>query len=282
MMTKIITDSTADLPEKICKEYGIEVVPLYINFGDKIYKEGIDLSKEEFYRKLKEYEPQGLPKTSQPTPKDFIDKYGNFKGDNIISIHISSKLSGTCESANLAKKTMNGDITVIDSELVSGGLGMLVIYAAKAAKAGWDKEKIVNFINDLKRKITIYFTVEHLKHLQMGGRIGKAQALAGSILNIIPILSLKEGVIVPVEKMRGAKKVLPKYTELINERAGKTSMDAMLMHAECEDKIIDLGNMLKTNFNCKNIIPTVIGGVVGTHAGPGTWGLAFCEAVEIR
>lgn len=281
-MIRIVTDSTADLPLELCKEYNIETVPLYITFGDKVYKENVDISREEFYQKLKEYEPHGLPKTSQPTPKDFIDKYNSIKEDVIISIHISTKLSGTYESANLAKKSINKDITIIDSGMVSPGLGLLVLNAAKAVKAGWSKEQVIELINKLKPRITIYFTVENLRHLEKGGRIGRAQALLGGILNIIPILSFKEGIIVPIEKIRGSKKVLPKYTELINGIVGKSPLDAVLVHANCVDKMEALEKMLRENFNCKSIVKSIIGGVVGTHGGPGTWGIAFCEGVEIK
>jgi DegV family protein with EDD domain len=277
-MIKILTDSTADLSQDLCREYNIEVIPLYITFGDKVYKEGIDISKEEFYRKLREFEPCGLPTTSQPTPKDFIDRYAGIQEDTVISIHISSKLSGTCESANLARKSTSKDITIIDSGMVSVGLGLLVLYAAKAVKAGWDKEQIIQFVNQLKNKIIIYFTVENLRHLEKGGRIGKAQSLLGSILHIIPILSFKEGIIVPAEKIRGSKKVLPKYKELISGIVGKSSIDAMLINAECEDKTKELEKMLMENFKCTTATTSIIGGVVGTHAGPGTWGLAFCPS----
>jgi len=279
-MIKIVTDSTADIPHELCERYNIEVVPLYINFGDKTYKENVDISKDEFYQKLREFEPR-LPTTSQPTPQDFIDIYNKIKENIIISIHISSKLSGTCESANMAKKSIQKDITIIDSKMVSAGLGLLVLYAAKAVKLGKNKEEILELINQLKQNITIYFTVESLKYLEKGGRIGKTQALLGSILHIIPILSFKEGIIVPIEKIRGSKKVLPKYIALINNKVGKTAIDVFMIHAACPDKITQLEEMLKTNFNCQEIITSMIGGVVGTHAGPGTWGLAFYSSLSL-
>ncbi|MBI4722157.1 MAG: DegV family protein [Candidatus Stahlbacteria bacterium] len=268
-MVKIITDSTADLPETIATQYNIGVVPLYISFGNKMYKEGVDISKPEFYHKFREYESLsgGLPTTSQP----------------------SSKLSGTCESANRAKKELNKDITVIDSGMVSAGLGLIVLCAARAAKNGKNKEQIIEMIEEAKGKIKVYFTVENLKYLEKGGRIGKAQALVGNILHILPILSFKDGIIIPIEKVRGSKKVLPKYKELINREMANfvkfnpkensilsPQIEVLLVHADCIEKANELEAMLRTSFNCKEAITTsLIGGVVGSHTGPGTWGIAF-------
>jgi DegV family protein with EDD domain len=318
-MIKIVTDSTADLPENICKQHNIETVPLYISFGDKTYKEIVDLPKNEFckqhnietvplyisfgdktykeivdlpknefYDKLTEFESQGLPTTSQPTPKDFMDTYSRLAGadseaaSSIISIHISSKLSGTCQSANLAKKSMpEKDITVIDSGLTSPGLGLLVLYAAKAVKSGMSKEQVVELITRLKSQITVCFTVESLKYLEKNGRIGKAQALLGSILHIVPILAIEDGAVVPKERIRGSKKVLPKYQELIGDAVGSGTLDVMLIHANCTEKTDRLEDMLRANFTLGEVVTGVIGGVIGSHVGPGTWGLAFCPAPDL-
>jgi DegV family protein with EDD domain len=285
-MIKIVTDSTADLPEDICKQHDIEMIPLYISFGDKTYREIVDLPKNEFYEKLTEFEPQGLPTTSQPTPKDFMDTYSKLteadSASSIISIHISSKLSGTCQSANLAKKSMpEKDITVIDSELTSPGLGLLVLYAAKAVKSGMSKEQVVELVTRMKSQITVYFTVESLKYLEKNGRIGKAQALLGSILHIVPILSIEDGVVVPKERIRGSKKVLPKYQEVIGDAIGSNTLDVMFVHANCKDRTDKLEDMLRGNFTLGEVVTGVIGGVIGSHVGPGTWGLAFCPAPDL-
>ncbi len=279
MIVKIITDSTSDLPEDIYAQYNIGIVPLYINFGNKMYKEGVDISKSEFYHKFREYESisGNLPTTSQPTTQDFIEIYNKVAEDTIISIHISSKLSGTCESANRAKKEIKKEIIVIDSGLVSAGLGLLVLCAARAANNGESKEQIMEMIEEAKNKIRVYFTVESLKYLEKGGRIGKAQALLGSILHIFPILSFKDGIIVPIENVRGSKKLLPKYKELINNTTFEGSDDKLpplIVHADCIEKANELKSLLRSDFNCKEIITSLIGGVVGSHTGPGTWGVA--------
>ncbi|HID93883.1 MAG TPA: DegV family protein [bacterium (Candidatus Stahlbacteria)] len=277
---KIVTDSTADLPLSYYKKYDIEVVPLYIRFGTDIYKENVELSNEDFYCKLNEYEKKGIPTTSQPSPQDFIDAYNKIKEDSIISIHIGSKLSGTCQSANIAKGMLSDrDITVVDTGIVSAGLGMLVMTAAKAAKLGWNKEKILDLIDNIRQQLRIYFTVETLKYLEKNGRIGRAQALLGTILHIIPILSFEEGVIVPVEKVRGSKRVLPKYKELISKTISpEEPIDALLVQANCMDKAKKLEEMMRANFNCKELTICNVGGVVGSHAGPGTWGIAVCPS----
>lgn len=279
-MLRIVTDSTADLPVYYYEEYSVEVVPLYINFGETTYKENVDLTNEEFYRQLRDFEPHGIPTTSQPTPQDFLETYKRIPEDQILSIHISSGLSGTCQSANIAKDMVaEKDITVVDSGLVSAGLGMLVLAAGRAIQRGLDKTKIVELLEELKKRIRVYFTVETLNYLKKGGRIGKAQALLGTILHIIPILSLEEGIIVPVEKMRGRKRVLPKYRELIRSWvSGEGPIDAILVHADCEESARELREMLKDNFVCRELIVSTVGGVVGSHAGPGTWGLAICPA----
>ena len=279
-LVKIVTDSTADLSLPYYAKYGIEVVPLYIKFGTDMYKENVELSNEDFYRKLSEYEKKGIPTTSQPSPQDFVDAYSKINENSIISIHIGSKLSGTCQSANIAKGMLSDrDVTVVDTGLVSAGLGMLILTTAKAAKLGWAKKKILDLINNIGQQLRIYFTVETLKYLEKNGRIGKAQALLGTILHIIPILSLKEGVIVPVEKVRGSKRVLPKYKELISEAISpEEPIDALLVQANCMDRAKKLEEMMRANFNCKELIICNVGGVVGSHAGPGTWGAAFCTS----
>jgi len=279
-LVKIVTDSTADLPLQYYVKYDIEVVPLYVKFGTDIYKENVELSNEKFYRKLFEYEKKGIPTTSQPSPQDFVDSYSKIKEDSIISVHIGSKLSGTCQSANIAKEMLaDKDITVVDTGMVSAGLGMLVVTAAKAARLGWNKEKVLNLIDNISQHLKIYFTVETLKYLEKNGRIGKAQALLGTILHIIPILSFKDGVIVPAEKVRGSKRVLPKYKELIGEVISpEESVDAFLVQANCMEKAKKLEEMMRDNFNCNELVICNIGGVVGSHAGPGTWGVGFCSS----
>lgn len=199
MSIKIVTDSTWDFDEEIRKEHDIEVVPLYLTIEGKRYKEGVDISNEEFYEIMKTSEK--LPQTSQPTPFDFIDVYKKLLKDfeKIISIHISSKLSGTYNSALLAKKEIDKDnrITVIDSKNASGALGLIVYFASLLKKEGKTFSEIVEQVKKVLDKVFTIFILDNLKALEMGGRIGKAKYLLGTILNFKPILMLKNGLIEP-------------------------------------------------------------------------------------
>lgn len=183
MAVKIVTDSTADLPEKIVSKYGIGVVPLNVHFGEEVYKDGVDIWGEEFYNKLCN-EPT-LPNTSQPAPGEFLKVYQQIAkpGDTIISIHISRLMSGTADSAKLAAEMMGADyrIEVVDSEHVTMSLGVLVLQAAKAAQNGESADAIMAKLTKWKKEISIFFTIKSLDYLHRTGRIGKASVFMGSL-----------------------------------------------------------------------------------------------------
>lgn len=199
MSIKIVTDSTWDFDESIRKEHDIDVVPLYLTIKGKRYREGVDISNEEFYEIMKSAER--FPQTSQPTPSDFVETYKKLLKDfeKILSIHISSKLSGTYNSALIAKNEIDKDdrITVIDSKNASGALGLVVYIASLLKKEGKTFNEIVDNIKKILDKVFTIFVLDNLKALEMGGRIGKAKYLLGTILNFKPVLVLKNGVIEP-------------------------------------------------------------------------------------
>jgi len=274
----VVTDSTCDLPQELVKKYNIFVVPLYVRFGEEIYKEGIDLTVDEFYIKLKSSNIH--PSTSQPSPQDFITMYQSLDKEYsyIISIHISSKLSGTLQSANMAKYELKLDkINVIDSLQASIPLGMVVLEAAKLCKQEKSKDEIIKSIFDLIHRIKVIFTVDTLEYLEKGGRIGKAQAFLGSILDIKPILGIQEGEVVPLAKMRGRKKMLLKLIEMIREDVASEKIHIGIAHANSQELGLKLKDLMDEHFQIEECIFSEIGAVIGTHIGPGSLGVGYYQ-----
>lgn len=274
---KIATDSTADLPVALLKEYDIAVIPLKIIFGEEAYRENVDLSVKEFYEKLANTEK--LPATSQPSPGEFQEFYEELTkdGSSVISIHISSLMSGTCQSAKIAQSVLvDKDITIIDSKLVCGALGIVVLMAAKAVKAGKTKEEVLEIIHTMIKNVQTYFVVDTLENLEKGGRIGKASALLGGMLNIKPILKIEDGLITACEKIRGKGKALERIVEFAKEYANEHgSVRCFLAHANILEEAIKVHQKITTELACSEIIVTDVGAVVGTHAGAGTVALFF-------
>ena len=269
---KIVTDSTADLPESLINELSITVVPLRVRFGDTVYREGVDISTKTFFEKLKQA-PE-LPRTSQPSPGEFQEIFAGLTcdGSSIISIHLSSHLSGTYQAAQLAKSSLPElDITVVDSKQVSMGLGMIVLAAARAAKDGKTKAELLAIVEKVINRMQTYIVVDTLEYLQKGGRIGKASTLMGTVLNIKPILTIADGIITPFEKVRGKAKALEKIIELVKEFSDKNGlMRCAIVHADALDEAVNLHGRLISKIRHCEIIISEIGAVVGTHGGPGT------------
>lgn len=277
---RIVTDSTADLPANLVEEYGISVVPLEVFFGSQCYLDGIDLTTSEFYRRLAS--SKDLPTTSQPSPADFAKAYRPLleEGAEVISIHISSEMSGTWQAAQLAKTALakSDALEIIDSRTVSASLGMIVLSAARAAVAGRSKREIITLVNDLITDHQVYFMVDTLEYLQRGGRIGKAQALLGTILNVKPVCFIREGVIQPHEKVRGRKKAIHRLIEIISTNyQGGDPLFCYLAHGNDPEGLQYLHNLVEDKLNCAEIVYNQMGSVVGTHVGPGVLGLGVCS-----
>lgn len=278
----IVTDSTCDLPPELIQKYNISVVPLYVRFGEEVYKEKIDLTTDEFYKRLK---GPIFPSTSQPSPQDFITLYQKLNKDYnyIISIHISSKLSGTVQSANMAKKVLNLEkIEVIDSLQTSIFLGMIVLEAAKLCQQEKSKNEIINTISKLIQNIKTIFTLDTLEYLQKGGRIGKAQAFLGSLLDIKPILGIKDGEVIPLAKVRGRKKMFSETIERIKEDIGTKQINIGIVHANSQELGLRLKDLMSKHFQIKECIFSQIGAVIGTHTGPGTLGVGYVEVPRLN
>jgi len=276
----IVTDSGSDLPEHVRKELGISVVPLSIQFGDDILRDGVDIQVDEFYRRLTS--GSDLPSTCQPSPADFVKLYEEIAepGDKIVSVHLSSKLSGTYQSAVLAARMLeNLEITVVDSRSGSMGIGLAAIAAAKAAQSGQPVEDVVAAAEMAADEMHVYFVVDTLEFLKRNGRIGKAQALMGTLLNIKPILTLSDGIVCPFEKVRGKAKALKRIRELVlgvlSENPDK-KFRIGLTNADCLGEVEKFADSLRGEPGIAEIIIGPIGPTIGVHVGPGTIALLFC------
>lgn len=279
---KIVTDSTADLPRELVEEYDIEIVPLTVRLGDKTFRDYYDVSPVEFYQML--HETEDFPTTSQPSVEEFLSTYERLgKDEKILSIHISMELSATCQSAGVAVQQLSDwDITVIDSRLTSVGLGLMVLEAANAVKSGADAEEVMELVERLKSEIKVYFSVDSLEHLQKGGRIGKAQAFAGTMLKIKPLLALEGGMVVPVEKIRGGRRLIRRMVELVKADAGEDkTVRACFVWGESAEQIDELVGQLNDSVQLEEVCRNNIGTVITSHAGPTTFGIGyFCRGME--
>jgi DegV family protein with EDD domain len=271
---RLVTDSTADIPKEVCLSLGIEVVPLRVHFGNDTYRDGVSLQAEQFYELLAQ--SPVMPTTSQPSPIDFLETYKRMNDEpdvQIISIHISSVLSGTYQSAVLAKSLLNekADITTIDSRTTSYGMGGIVVAAAEAALQGMSKEACLALIKRLMERSRLYFLVDTLEYMQKGGRIGKVAALLGSLLKIKPILTLEEGEAVSVDKVRGQKAAFQRIIELLKlKETAASKVQVMIAHSNASESAVQLGTLMEANFQLTKLSYTILGPVIGTHVGPGT------------
>lgn len=275
---KIVTDSTCYLPQEILQEYPeLAVVPLYVSFGEESFKEGVNLKTEEFFKKLKQ--SRTLPTSSQPSVGDFLEVYKPLveEGSSIISIHISSKLSGTVDSAQQAARILGGDIEVVDSWLSGMGLGFMVLEALRSARMGATKEEVVSRIMAVRDGITVIFVVDTLEYLHKGGRIGGAQALLGTLLKIKPILFLNEGRIDVLEKVRtqaAARARMLSILEEIRRENPRAKMKIAIHETESFEDAKEVSQRLKEELQPEEIYISSLGPVLGTHVGPGLLGFA--------
>jgi DegV family protein with EDD domain len=275
---RFVTDSTADIPIDLRASLGIEMVPLKVHFGNDSYRDGVTIQSEQFYKMLAE--STVMPTTSQPSPVDFLEMYKQLNSEpdvQIISVHLGSALSGTYQSAVLAKSLFNenADITTVDSRTASYGLGLLVVAAARAAQEGKSKEECLALIYKLREQSELYFLVDTLEYLQKGGRIGKASAIIGSLLNIKPILSIDpEGEVFSVDKVRGQKKAMQRIIELFKQnKMASQQVQVIIAHSNAHDTAEQFARLLQENFQVASLNYTALGPVIGTHVGPGAIGI---------
>ncbi|WP_438433552.1 DegV family protein [Gorillibacterium sp. sgz500922] len=281
---RVVTDSTADIPEEIRKRLEIEVVPLKVHFGSQTYIDSLSIEPQEFYRRFSESSQPW--KSSQPSPIDFLAKYKALTGPDpetpVISIHLSSALSGTYQSAVLARSMLDEerDITVIDSRTASFGTGIRVIRAAEAAQAGKSRDEILKLLEELDEKSSLFFLVNTLQYLHKGGRIGKAAAILGSMLQIKPILSIDEdGEITSVDKVRGQRKAMDRILELLRETwKPDEPIEVGISHGDAREEAETLSALINQEFHVKRTTFTWVGPAIGSHSGPGTVALFVIKA----
>jgi len=280
----IVTDSTAYIPGDLLSKYNITTVPQVLIWGDKTYRDGIDILPDEFYLRLKT--AKVMPSTSQVSPMTMKIVFEKLLGEGyeICGIFISSKLSGTIQSCMQAIEMLeNGKekIAIIDSETTAMAMGFQVLTVAKAAQAGASLDECKKLGEQIRKHTGVLFVVDTLEFLHRGGRIGGAQRMLGTALNFKPILELKDGRIESIEKVRTKGKAYNRVLEILAEKiGGKENIHLATLHANAESDARDLLEKASSILKPKETIFTSVSPVIGTHAGPGTVGLAFLAGME--
>jgi len=273
----IVTDSSAYLPPEEQRELDISVIPLWLLWDGENYQDGVDIFPNEFYSRLKESDT--LPTSSQPSAQEFANFYRNIcvGTDAIVSVLVSSQISGTIASAqSAAAENQDLNVRIVDSLSSSMGLGLAVLAAARAAKEGKSVDEVVAAAEDMRDRANIIFVVDTLEYLHKGGRISGGKRLLGSALNIKPILHFEEGQIRPLSQARTKRKALNQLLEIVEERlGGKQMQEAGVMDIDSPEEGNVVAEMVRERFNPARIYRTEVSPVVGTHVGPGTVGVAF-------
>ena len=276
--TAIVLDSTSDWPEAAERFPNMRVVPLYVRFGDEMFRDHVDLSPHDFYERLRH--ATELPTTSQPTPQDFSDAYEQLAVyERIYVLTVSAKLSGTFQSASLAADEDGDRVRVVDTETASMAMAMLALAIQRRLEKSTTDDEIDALIGRFRRDNRVVFTVGTLEYLAKGGRIGKAQALAGTILNVKPILSVEDGVIIPIARVRGRQKALAEFGRLFIEATeNRSGLHVSIAHADAPEWVDVLTDLVqKARPEAEVDVVATLGAVVGTHAGPGAVGFFWFQ-----
>ncbi|PDM39221.1 MULTISPECIES: DegV family protein [unclassified Geobacillus] len=280
MKTAIVTDSTAYIPKEVRDKLRIHMIPLSVSFGAETYREEIDISTEQFYDKVKQHKE--LPTTSQPAVGEFVKLFTSLRDegyDAVISIHLSSGISGTYQGALTAGNMVDGlQVYAYDSEISCMAQGFYTIEAAKMALDGKTPEEIIARLDEVKKTLRAYFMVDDLSHLQRGGRLTGAQAFIGGLLQIKPLLHFENKVIVPFEKIRTRKKAVKRIEELFAEDAAKrVPLKAAIIHANRPDEAEQWKQELSSKYPHVEFMVSYFGPVIGTHLGEGALGLTWYQ-----
>jgi DegV family protein with EDD domain len=278
MKTAVVTDSTAYIPKELRDKWNIHMIPLNVIFGSEVYQEEVDITAEQFYQEVK---VKDLPTTSQPPIGQFVELFERLakEYDTVISIHLSSGISGTFSGAVTAS-TMVEHIKVypFDSEVSCMPQGLYAIEAAKMALNGEDSDKIMSRLEELKKTARAYFMADDLSHLQRGGRLSSAQAIIGSLLQVKPLLHFEDKVIVPFEKIRTRKKAMKRIVDLLGEDAASGEhYQAAVIHANREEEAQEWKVELEALYPNVEFMVSYFGPVIGTHLGEGAMGLGWMK-----
>lgn len=281
MALKIITDSATDMPKHIVEEYGLHVIPTPVVIEEKDYFDGKTVFPEEFYDILRSGKDV---KTYHINQQMFYDNFKPYAeaGDEVIYVCFSTGIAGTFNAANLAKRELleefpDFQITIVDSKCASMGFGSIVLYALQMQKNGASKEKIVEALEWHRDHMEHIITVETLEYLQKGGRLSKASAIAGGILDIKPIIEVNDdGALVAIEKTRGRARSLKRCVEIVGERgADLTEQTIGIVHGDCYDTLCEVRKMLEEKYGCRKFEENYVGCAIGAHTGPGIIGITF-------
>lgn len=280
---KIITDSTADIPMELRNKYDIQFVPLYVTIGGQTYKDQVDIDTARLYQLVEE--TNELPKTAAPSVQDMINSFTTWidKGHDILFFGISSKLSATIQSANLAAQEFDeGRVKVIDSENLCMGIGLMAIKAAQWASQGLGAEEIYRKVEALKANVRTSFVIDTLKYLHMGGRCSSIELIAGSVLRIRPQILVKDGGLIVQDKFRGKKeKVLNNfYQKFVSENKKIDTDTIVIAHSSDLTSAEYLKNKVVNDLKPENIYLVEAGTVISSHCGPGTVGIIYVEKDE--
>lgn len=270
---KVVTDSASDIPVTIARDLGITVVPDNVHFGQRTYRDGVDLTREEFFIELAK--SPVLPTTSQPAVGVFEEVYRQLgrEARQIVSIHLPAKLSAVLNSAHLAAQSLPDlEIVLIDSTQVSMGMGWLVIIAARAARQGKNLAEILALVKDTIPRLRLIAMLDTLEYVQKGGRIGKGAALLGTLLSMKPIVQLLDSELLPVENVRTRRRALQRLAEIVTEMAPLE--EAAVVHANAPALAHELAEMLAPVHPLDRILIGQVGAILGTHTGPGAVGVA--------
>ena len=273
-MIKILCDSISDLPVEIIDKYNIDVVPLTVICNENEYLDGIDISNKDFYKLLRENET--LPKTSQATYAQFVKFFEKYKDDEVLYLSGSSTASGTYQSSILAKNDIDSKITIFDTLNLSIGSGALVIKACEMVEEGLSVEEIVKNLENIKNNVGVFFSVDTLEYLKRGGRISSTKAALGNLLNIKPILTVSDGLVVQKSQVRGKKQTFTNLVNCLVEKYGNDLSDKTILlgYTDNNEDLETLKKTLLNNTNAKNIYNVNIGCVICSHSGPGVIGIS--------
>jgi DegV family protein with EDD domain len=283
-MMRIVIDSAGDMPAGWAQEFDVQVIPINIQFGEQTFLSGIDLSNKEFYRLADE--SGVIPKTSQPTPQQFIQLYEKVAqpGETILSIHVTGKLSGTFDSAKIAARELAGKFNVIplDSASGSAAMGYMAREARLMERSGAKAEQIVQRLEQISRNVQIILTLNTLEYARRSGRVKALQAALASLLNVKPVIILKEGVLELGDRVRTRSKALDFVVDTIHQRLGDRLSNVAIVHAEDPQAAEILLHAAQTKLNCNDLIVTELSIGVAANLGPGTAGIIAYPVEEIR
>jgi fatty acid kinase fatty acid binding subunit len=276
--TGIVLDSTADFPDAQGRFPNWRVVPLYVRFGADSYRDYVDMGPAEFYERLRTAEE--LPTTSQPTPQDFAAAYEELAGlERVLVLTVSAKLSGTYASAQQAADETGGRVRVIDTATASAAITMLGMAIQRRLEQGTTDEEVDELVARFKRDTGLVFTLDTLEYLAKGGRIGRAAGWAGQLLNIKPILTLADGEVLPLKRVRGNRKAIQEFATAFRDGTmDGPGLRVGIAHADAPDRMAALEKLVgDVRPQAQIEVATTLGPVVGTHAGPGTVGLFWFQ-----